>query len=414
MEQTYRIVAVGLKDGFSRAHSADLLAALFKRPAHELSALTSGKRITVKKSLALPAAIKYKAALERCGLLAEVAPHSTARSRDAAAPAGAPLPARELARLETCARHILATLRDEHGGEPRYDARSVSRIAADIDAGRHGYTAEQARKIARFYGAFLGKVLIDLFPRALPTWVATEDGPAIAFRRTAGGGTVTVSPATRVAQHIAQGSALSIAGFLDEQRELLEGAPATADASPEYSILQLVGNDTLGSLDIAMPLAMCCNCGTREDVAVLDVELSTRLKGDSALWVELPFCGPCTATADRVRPGIVKTGLLTAGTFLLTGLPLILATSHIRILGLPTTVLVVPVFAVAVGAVLYLLDRATAPQTSRYQPVTLESFDHTAAGERHVGFCFSNTAYAHAFSLANAEEISSGRIATGY
>ncbi len=415
MEQKYRIVAVGLKDGFSRTQSAELLATLFKRPARELSALTGGKRVTVKKSLDLPAAIKYKAALERCGLLAEVAPDDlAARASTSSEPAGKALPARELARLDTCARHILTALRDEHGGEPAYDARSIGWVAADINAGRHGYTAEQTRKIAKFYGAFLGKVLIDMFLTALPRWVSSEHGAAIEFRRTAAGRPLLVVPAACVEQHIAHGEEQSIVTFLQQQRRLIEGAAPSQEQAPEHSVLQLSGTAGHAPLDIAMPLTMCCNCGTTEDVAVLDVELSTRIKGDSALWLELPFCGPCTATADRVRPGIVKTGLLTMGTFLLTGLPVILATRDLRVLGASTTVLVVPVFAVAVGAVLYMMDRARAPQTSRYQPVTLESFDHTAAGERHVGFCFSNLEYAAAFARLNAPEISAGRIGSVY
>lgn len=415
VDQKYRIVAVGLKDGFTRAQSAELLATLFKRPAHELSALTSGKRVTVKKALDLPAAIKYKAALERCGLLAEVAPDNlAARASTSSQPAGTPLPARELARLETCARHILATLKDEHGGDPAYDARSIGWLAADLNAGRHGYTAEQTRKIAKFYGAFLGKVLIEMFPGALPRWVGSEHGAAIEFRRSASGGPLLVVPAACIEQHIAHGEEQSIVTFLQQQRRLIDGVSAAPEATPEHSVLQLAGSAGHAPLDIAMPLAFCCNCGTTEDVAVLDVELSTRAKGDSALWLELPFCGACTATADRVRAGVVKTGLLTVGTFLLTGLPVILATRELRVLGFSTTVLVVPVFALATGAVLYLLDRARAPQTSRYQPVMLESFDHTPAGERHVGFGFSNPEYAAAFASANAQEISAGRIGSVY
>lgn len=411
MEPKYRIVALGLKDGFSRAQSAELLAALFKRPPHELSALTSGKRMTVKKALELTAAVKYKAALERCGLLAEVATDNVAsRANLASQPPSTSLPARELARLETCARHILATLKEEHGGKPGYDARSIAWIAADLNAGRHGYTPEQTRKIAKFYGAFLGKVLIEMFPSALPVWVSTEYGAAVELRRPAAGPPLLIVPAACVEQHIEHGEEQSIVTFLQQQRQLIDGIKVPYDTAPQYSVLHLSGTHGHNRLDIAMPLSMCCNCGTTEDVAVLDVELSTRSKGDAALWMELPFCGACTASADRVRPSSVRVGLLTLGTFLLTGLPLIFVTRDMRVLGWSTALVVVPLFAMAAGAVLYFLNQARAPQTSRYQPVMLESLEHTPDGERQVGFSFSNPAYADAFASANALEIAAGRI----
>lgn len=407
MEQTYRIVAIGLKDGFTRAESAQLLAALFKRPAHEVTALTIGKRVIVKKSLQLPAAIKYKSALERCGLLAEVTPDTPSdRSRSM------PLSAREVARMDTCARHVLATLQAEHGKELGYDARSIACVATDLNGARLSYTPEQTRKIARFYGAFLGKVLLDMFPHAVPGWVSTSAGVAIEFRQTASGAARLAYPQARIEQHIAHGEAKSIVTWLQELRTDIEGIQGQGKL--EHSLLQLGSPDEPDRLDIAMPLSMCCNCATTNDVAVLDVKLAARSKGASALWMEMPFCGACTASADRVRPGIVKTGLLTAAAFLVTGLPVILLTDGMRIVGLPTTVLVVPAFAIAAGAVLYLLDKVRAPQTSRYQPVTLETFEHTQVAGRHVGFSFTNVEYAHAFAGLNAAEISAGRIATVY
>lgn len=407
MEQKYRIVAIGLKQGFTRDQSNGMLAALFKRPASELSALTSGKRVTVKKGLEFAAAAKYKSVLEGCGLLADVAPE---RGASPSRHALTPLPAGDVARIDICARHILATLHEDHGKAAGYDLTSVASIAADLDAGRHGYTSEQSRKISRFYGAFIGKVLADMYAHALPQWVSTADGVAIAFCKTADGQPVLAYPHAAVTDHIEHGDEKSVLAFVQAQRQRVDGEPA--ETRVDNSVLQLSALEDGDALDIAMPLGMCCNCGTPDDVAVLDVQLSTRTKGESALWMELPFCGACTATADRVRPGTVQTCVATMAAFLVTCIPLIWLTRELRVFGQTTTVLIVPAFALATGAVLYLLDKARSPQTSRYQPVTLESFDTTPAGGRHVGFAFSNADYAHAFAGANAQEISAGRIAT--
>lgn len=103
--------------------------------------------------------------------------------------------------------------------------------------------------------------------------------------------------------------------------------------------------------------------------------------------------------------------MVAAGAFALTAMPAMLALSGVRVLGMPASLLVLPLFAVAAGGVLYWMHKPPAPQTSRYQPVTLDAFTHTIAGDRHVTFNFTNSEYALAFINLNKKEIAAGRIA---
>jgi hypothetical protein len=86
MQGTYRVVTRGLKEGFSNEHVADLLATLFKRTREEIQPMLDAKGVVVKKGLDLPAATRYRQALEQCGCLSSIEPEIAAGIAPRSAP----------------------------------------------------------------------------------------------------------------------------------------------------------------------------------------------------------------------------------------------------------------------------------------------------------------------------------------
>src|SRR5579862_3937371 len=74
MDDTYRVVAQGLQDGFSSELATERLVALFKSTKERIQPLLDTKETVVKKGLNHPSATQYKAALERCGCRCRIEP----------------------------------------------------------------------------------------------------------------------------------------------------------------------------------------------------------------------------------------------------------------------------------------------------------------------------------------------------
>lgn len=374
MDQTYRIVARGLKQGYAAEQAAAMLAGLLKRSAEQVTPLLRGRDIVVKKRLSLADAAKYQTALERCGCLSAIEPEA-----DAGAPAL--LSAEDVDRINAHAQQIRNTLSKQLGAEARFDMRSVEWLANNLNTRRDKYTGELGVKVANFYGAFLGKVLIDTYADALPVWVKTREGVGIHFRNPKGRLLKVVYPIARVGKQIEHGDEYSILTFMRAQEKFGAETPAApkAVAAPMRSFsdgaappVTVLINDTEDGppLAIVIPHSMCCNCGTGKEIHSIPSVLSIERYDGSKLTVsaELPFCVPCVPSANRVRPNAV--------------------------------------FA----AVAALVNRVTPPQTSHYQPLTLKSLNDSADGIASIGFTFTNPLYEKEFGRANKQEMDMGRI----
>jgi hypothetical protein len=382
LDQIYRIVARGLKQGFSPEQAAALLAGLLKRSPDEVKPLLGGRRITVKKKLSLADATKYQVALDRCGCVSEIEAEADAAQPDSSAPK--PIGPEERERMDAYARQIRDTLSKELGAEAGYDMRSVEWLAKNLNAGRHKYTGELATKVANLYGAFLGKVLIDTYADALPVWAKTPEGVGVHFRKPNGRSLEVVFPIARVARHIEHGDEQSILAFMRAQQQFLAKRAPEAAAAPQTVLpdralapAKLQIDDTADGqpLTVVIPRAICCNCGTSMEIHSITSVLSKRGAGGVELTfiVELPFCVPCVPTADRVRPNLA--------------------------------------LAVLTSAAVHLMNRSEPGQTSHYQPVILKTIKESAAGIVQIGFKFTNPIYEKEFARANKQEIAKGRIA---
>jgi hypothetical protein len=422
VEDTYRIVAHGLQPGYSEAQATGLLAGLFKCSPARVKSMLGARGVVVKRALSLADATTYQGALERCGCTSRIEPE--------AAPVPAPAPAEfaltpftapELERVQDYAKQVLAILNEKFSGKAAYDVRSVEFLAAELNARRYKYTGALAVKIANLYGAFLGTVLINTYAHAQPVWVKTPEGVGIHFRKHGGRLLKIAFPITRVMKQIEHGEEFSILAFVLEQKQFLAEDPKPKKARvlkskvvPEKgrrSILQ-INADGEQPFNIVVPHAMCCNCGTRKELHVIQVPLSKRRLNGGALKVdtEFPFCVPCVPTAHRVRPGWLELGLGYCAVLAAFVYGAVLPLDRAQTLGPHTGLWLALLFAALSGAAWYLMNRAAPPQTSPWQPVTLKTLKTGAAGIGKIGFRFSNRAYAQEFAKANRQEIKLGRV----
>jgi len=84
-EASYQILVNGkLVEGVSEAQAKQNMAALFKAPVEKIEPMFSGRTLAVKKGLTKEAALKYKAAINKAGMLAAVAPMETSEAAPAA------------------------------------------------------------------------------------------------------------------------------------------------------------------------------------------------------------------------------------------------------------------------------------------------------------------------------------------
>jgi hypothetical protein len=436
-ENTYRIVAHGLKAGFAQERATALLAAMFKCPPAKVMPMLAGRDVVIKKAMNLADATKYQAALERCGCNARI------DAEEAPAPAPAPAPdwkkeadapsefaltpftPAELARVQEYAKQVLDILNEKFGGKAAYDARSVEFLSAELNARRHKYVGALAVKIANLYGAFLGTVLIRMHAQAQPIWVKTPEGVGIQFRKHGGRVLKIAFPITQVLKQIEHGDAFSILTFVQAQKEFLAADPKPkarpkarvlkSRVVPEkgrHGILHLDPGDDGQPFDLVIPHTACCNCGTKKELHVIQVPLSAPSLGrrGPALDTEFPFCVPCVPTAHRERPGLVKLALVYVAVLLAYLFGAVRPLNDAGTLGPDTGALLLCLFAALSAAAYYLMNRAPAPQTSPWQPVTLKTLKRGAGGVSRIGFHFSNPAYAKDFAKANRAEIKKGRL----
>jgi hypothetical protein len=277
LEKTYRIVARGLKHGYSRDRAADLLAVLLKGSADQMKPLLNGRSAVVKSRLSFAGATKYQAALDRCGCVSEIEIEA----------AGAP----------------------------------VLKVSAAHSAARQGRTAAPA--------------LLQIEP--------------------------------------------------------------TADGEP---------------LNIVIPHSICCNCGTDKEIHSITTAMSKERFNGSVLTVtaELPFCVPCVLTSDRIRPSITRQSLVFSAALAIYGAAVLRPMRDSHLFGPYTLYLLLLVFGALSGAVIYLVNKTTLPQTCHYQPVSLKTLKSSEDGVLKIGFKFSNPAYAKEFFKANKREMKKGRV----
>jgi hypothetical protein len=382
LDTTYRVVARGLKQGYSPEQAADLLAALFKRSADQVMPLLRGRGIVVKKKLSLAAATKYQSLLDRCGCLSEIEAEAAAANPDPLAPA--PLPPEELERLNAQARQIRDTLTEKLGTAAGYDLRAVEWLSISLNSSRKQYVGELGVRVANLYGAFLGNALIETHADAQPVWVKTPEGVGIHFRNPNGRILKIVYPIARVTKQIEHGEEYSIGAFMRAQQQFRAEKPAPevmpvrshsySDGAAPPASIQIDDTADGKPLTIVIPHSICCNCGTSKGIHSITSTLSKKRFDDSELTiiVDLPFCVPCVLTADRVRPHAIVAELISAFD--------------------------------------RLMNRNATGQTSRYQPVTLKTLEESAAGIDRIGFQFSNSVYEKEFGRANKLEIDNGRL----
>ncbi len=143
----------------------------------------------------------------------------------AAAQRAEPMDAESVARIESYAESILATLRK---GEPAagYDGNSVGRLARDLSANGAQYAPEQRVQIANMYGAFLGRAILTTYPQFSGRWVRWKGDVGIEFAHGNDQVSKILFPITKAFKHIENGEQDSIYGLFATVLEFIQSNPA--------------------------------------------------------------------------------------------------------------------------------------------------------------------------------------------
>ncbi|MES3025796.1 MAG: hypothetical protein V4857_29810 [Pseudomonadota bacterium] len=156
--------------------------------------------------------------------------------------AGLPVDATELARLNGYAEFVLNALREQRGDGVGYDEKSLAVLSKNVSSKRLGYDSVTAGKVATLYGAFMGRTLIDCFPKAAPAWVRADGGLGIAMRSPSGEISL-VFPIASLTSHIEQGDEFSLLRCFT--------AVATSLAAPPPAPLDQAGPEAMPSVAAA-------------------------------------------------------------------------------------------------------------------------------------------------------------------
>jgi hypothetical protein len=173
---------------------------------------------------------------------------------------------------------------------------------------------------------------------------------------------------------------------------------------------------TAVALPFNVPADACCNCGTTQGVSIKETPLKkTRylLLGGTELrlTIDLPYCKKCSTTAGRFPVGIGTKLLVSFGVFWAIFLAAFLVPfdwppamgNHLPAL--------CGIMAIALTFGFYSLRKATPPQTSYYQPVTLKAVKRQFSGDV-VGVTLGCThaSFASKFSACNRDFVAAGTL----
>ena len=340
-----------------------------------------------------------------------------------------PLSTQEMQSIQQVANLILQSLAGSPNAPAGYDAASVKRLSEDLNRSRSTLDADARIKIANMYGAFLGNALIASNREANGTWVRLRNGDvAIRFEKTKDGTSNFALPITRVFKHIDDGEIHSIYSFFLSISDILRaggpggnvapakaGGGAAGDAARQtgsHSQVQ-IGQAANGSdLVLALPQALCCNCGTQDNLNPIASPMHHRRMLDGReirFALDLPYCRACYSTAGRFPKSI---GFKAFATFIaysvfifLVLIPLgnyAIVAKHGGVLLILFTLLVIGVF--------YWIRKPKGPQTTVYQPVKLADISLESGGIRQIRLKFSNPSYLREFSKLNRNLIGKGTV----
>lgn len=162
------------------------------------------------------------------------------------------------------------------------------------------------------------------------------------------------------------------------------------------------------------PNHICCNCGTKSGLHVIEQDTrrtSYLVAGgtEQTFRLPLPFCPDCAPSAKRRPKNIVHRALGFLLSFGAAALALIILGDlvlHSAALAnylLPLSL----AFAAATTLVWLAISRPKGKQTSYFQPVRIPRLkrEFVSGVVTAIGFAFSNTDYARAFTSANRRAI---------
>ena len=174
---------------------------------------------------------------------------------------------------------------------------------------------------------------------------------------------------------------------------------------------------TPARLAFTAPKEMCCNCGSTQDIALVETQFKkTRyvlLVGtELTLTMDLPYCSICKKTAGRFRVSVLNKLLVSLGVFFVLLLAVVfLPTDQSSI---PSSLLapwVLAVVALLLTFLFYALRRPSPPQTSYYQPVFMTKLKRKFSGVvLHVAFNCTNSDFATKFATMNQLFINAGAL----
>jgi hypothetical protein len=169
-------------------------------------------------------------------------------------------------------------------------------------------------------------------------------------------------------------------------------------------------------LSFNAPSRACCNCGSPQDLQLLDTKLKhTRFMllggSETTLTMALPFCTACKASAKRFRQGYFSRALVALIVFwVLLGMMMVFS-EHLPRIAQDNLLSTAALASAVLTTLFYVSRRAHPPATSYYQPVFLRKLKQTFLGEiQVVTLAFTNPVYADQFAQMNASFCGSGAL----
>jgi len=157
------------------------------------------------------------------------------------------------------------------------------------------------------------------------------------------------------------------------------------------SVTNEVGTTVSGDpFFVQTPEDLCCNCGTRHDVSLLETRFvkhlvfSTRFESEQEIALDLPYCPSCAEQVGNYPMTPALKWLIAFGIWFM-GLMLLMSQFALpqKYVAVRMLLLIVPLIPAALA--FRWIGKPTAPQTSKYTPVIIKEYSRNPNATRQEG-----------------------------
>jgi len=141
---------------------------------------------------------------------------------------------------------------------------------------------------------------------------------------------------------------------------------------------------------VQTPEDLCCNCGTRDEVSLIETRFvrhlmfSTRFEKEQEIALELPYCPVCAEQVGKYPMSSALKWLIAIGIWYL-GMLWLVAQFAYPLKPFPVRMLFLIVPLIPGALVFRWIGKPAAPQTSKYTPVIIREYSRNPNSTRHEG-----------------------------